>query len=555
MIDIEQRLHDARRAVEAAIAGIDAPTLPHAAPAVPWRRVAAAAAAALVLLVVIGGSGLWIRSQRTTDVAEPDVTATTEITPPADAAAALEGRSRLLANDVRNIQSALLADTEALVTRYDEAVDLVGSAGSAEATARLAEMEGRLAEIERVRDEVVSDLAQLEAEIAEIAVRLATLAGAPDAELRNALETRLNEAESRVDRIRDVRAELASLAGRLDAEIAALRALAATPAAEAITITDHDLGFADRSITDARLAALAADPDRRTLWAVTGLLLDPAGAESAEVLHIEAATGEVLDVIEVPQPMTMIDPLDGMVWIARWGDGGLPDNLIGVIDPATGDVRLWNIGDFSVSAIAGDETGAWLVQGGGWPPEFARFDLASETIGARYPVDVTGPLNDVVVTLGDGGPVAWVADWSGAIVRLDVATGGELSRSVVPGDGVADLQVAAASDDRAGFSVWALDRRGRAYRLGSDGTVIAEFAWDEASCCLTGDPISETTWIVTSQGTLYAGHPAVDPTIVVTLDEVTDAGGDPWIPAATAQTGNSVWIARGPWLTEVRFPQ
>ncbi len=63
-----------------------------------------------------------------------------------------------------------------------------------------------------------------------------------------------------------------------------------------------------------------------------------------------------------------------------------------------------------------------MVRGGGRPPELARFDLAAGGITARHPIDVAGPLTDIVIS-GEETPVIWVSDWAGTVVRLDPGCG------------------------------------------------------------------------------------------------------------------------------------
>ena len=241
------------------------------------------------------------------------------------------------------------------------------------------------------------------------------------------------------------------------------------------------------------------------VWVSTDLIFEP-GVETAEVLQIDASTGLLVAALDVSQPMSHLDYDSGFLWMARTGDGALPDNLVGIINPATGDVQVTNIGEFSTRAISADENGVWLAQGNGWDPALMRVGRDLEVV-FRFDLGFGAGIVDMAVVDG----VAWLILDDSSITLINLDNGAVIDRARF---GAPLVAIAAGGDhtNPTGGAIWIAYEQGTVGALGSDGKVILNsFVIPSQPCCILADESSETIWLVGSEGVIYFAGFDVDP--------------------------------------------
>ncbi len=395
-------------------------------------------------------------------------------------------------------------------------------------------------------DEIDRAIADLESKRDAMA---ASLQLSPNSDELTAIESAMRDAEAQVAAIRAMRDELAARAERLEAGLSEVYAAIGPEAqVDAITITHHDYGLRDVGL-GTTISALASAGD--DVWAAISLVIAPEEQRDyGLVLHIDGATGEAIDRVELPQPMHHIAASSDVVWLARAGDGALPDNLVASLDVRTLDTEIWDLGDLSVGAIAAGDTGLWIA--GSEPDTLSFFDPATGGVTVSFALGGDGPVTTLAVSPAPR-PVLWAATANGSLVRID-ASSGEMLGVTETESNVIDLAVTGAIGPSGASPVWAVSDD-RAHLVDSDGTIVATQPLDEMACRVLARPgISDGVWLATYSGQLrylYPGGNDLVASIPYPTDDPDEGGG----PAAIAESGLSVWLAQGPWITEVRFPQ
>lgn len=560
MNDLDMMLSDARDEVDAAVEGLTPPPFRSSNPTA-GRRLAVAVATAAVLLTVIGGSTWWVRNQgNDANVAVTD--ATTESTAhvatdsslvvdgageaEARAIAELEERLRTVSLDLRTIVSAPNEiDVQALSSRYDSIAALAETAAD-ELQTRAAQLADRLAAVARMAGEVDAALNDLTAKRDMMAVQLQSLRTAGDVAT---LAAEVDAAEAQIDALRLMRDELAALASELESEMSAIYvAIAPNDPEDGLTVTAHDFGLRDRGLGASFVGVASHGAD---LWAITSLVVSPdEQREYGLVMRIGGASPIIEDTVELEQPMQYISAGDTVIWLARAGDGALPESSVATVDPASLEVEMADLDRLAVTAIAGDDEGLWLASS--WPAQVSYFDRTARQLTKSFELGGDGPVTSIALAT-EPSPVLWAGMADGRVVRIDAATGSELSVTEL-GDMVTDLAVTGAIDPRGAAPVWVTTIRG-AHLLDGGGTLVDTHTLGDAACCaLPQSGISDSAWILTQSGELRHVYPGTNE-LVVAVEAPTDDPDEGRGPRAMTAAGPSIWIVQGPWLTEVRFPQ
>ena len=166
--------------------------------------------------------------------------------------------------------------------------------------------------------------------------------------------------------------------------------------------------------------AVAAAADGQSMWASisTGPEIGQAFRTDG-LLALVAGDGQIQRIVDTEMPYDLMEEVEGVLWMARAGDGGLPVNAVARFVPGTGVFESWDIGDFSPTAMAIEDGMMWLVQGGtGYPPEIAVFEEG--VLADRWPLPAGSEIRDIDVSDG----VAWLVDESSnRLISFDVEDG------------------------------------------------------------------------------------------------------------------------------------
>jgi hypothetical protein len=276
--------------------------------------------------------------------------------------------------------------------------------------------------------------------------------------------------------------------------------------------------------------------DGEYLWIAGPQRVSSDRGEWAEILQANVPTQRLTGVWDLTMDMHAIDAADGTVWMARAGDGALPDSLVGRLDVATGDLEVTDVGDLSPRDIVATETGAWLVSwNGGSESELAFVDGATMRVGSRITMpEGAGPQ---AVALHDG--VLWVGSWDGLVYRFDTNSWQFLD-AYDTSLAIVDILV---EEDRFGsdLAVWVLGDGGGVRKLRADGTVVVTVSLPGFGRALAAGGTMGTVWAVTATGKVYLVGDDGEPYLVAEtgVPGVTDMvfdGGHLWILGETLVT-------------------
>jgi hypothetical protein len=242
-------------------------------------------------------------------------------------------------------------------------------------------------------------------------------------------------------------------------------------------------------------AMTAAD---RTLWIAGPYMSDQQG-EWGELLEVDLRTKELVAVHEVPVPMNALSVAGNVVWAARAGDGGLPDNVLIRLDSRTDEIEVTDLGQLSTNDLAATETGVWVLAwaGGDESPSLAFVDGASGSVGLI--VDL--PVGSQPSRMQRYEDVLWIASLDGQILRYDIARDVFLEPFDV-GFRAVDVLV---EEDLFGsdLAVWVTGLDGEIMKLRSDGSLVVDEQVDEQPVLLAGGGAQGTAWGVSFDGAVH----------------------------------------------------
>ena len=140
----------------------------------------------------------------------------------------------------------------------------------------------------------------------------------------------------------------------------------------------------------------------------------------AATLAAGTATAAEVKVFQVPEgagPHDVAPAPDGKVWFSAQGSGAL-----GIIDPATGEVRQVPLGEGSAphGVIQGPDGAAWLTDGG--LNAIVRVDPRTEEVKA-WPLPENAGYANLNTATFDGKGNLWFTGQAGIYGRLDPAAG------------------------------------------------------------------------------------------------------------------------------------
>ena len=140
----------------------------------------------------------------------------------------------------------------------------------------------------------------------------------------------------------------------------------------------------------------------------------------AATLAAGTATAAEVKVFQVPEgagPHDVAPAPDGKVWFSAQGSGAL-----GIIDPATGEVRQVPLGEGSAphGVIQGPDGAAWLTDGG--LNAIVRVDPRTEEVKA-WPLPEDAGYANLNTATFDGNGNLWFTGQAGIYGRLDPAAG------------------------------------------------------------------------------------------------------------------------------------
>ena len=140
----------------------------------------------------------------------------------------------------------------------------------------------------------------------------------------------------------------------------------------------------------------------------------------AATLAAGTATAAEVKVFQVPEgagPHDVAPAPDGKVWFSAQGSGAL-----GIIDPATGEVRQVPLGEGSAphGVIQGPDGAAWLTDGG--LNAIVRVDPRTEEVKA-WPLPENAGYANLNTATFDGNGNLWFTGQAGIYGRLDPAVG------------------------------------------------------------------------------------------------------------------------------------
>jgi virginiamycin B lyase len=138
------------------------------------------------------------------------------------------------------------------------------------------------------------------------------------------------------------------------------------------------------------------------------------------VIPLSAAAEPATQVFEVPagaHPHDVAPAPDGKVWYTAQQQGAL-----GILDPATGEVRQVPLGDGSAphGVIAGPDGAAWITDGG--QNAIVRVDPATDKV-TSWPLPENADDANLNTAAFDGDGNLWFTGQSGYYGKLDPKTG------------------------------------------------------------------------------------------------------------------------------------
>lgn len=280
--------------------------------------------------------------------------------------------------------------------------------------------------------------------------------------------------------------------------------------------------------------AMAVDGD--SLWIAGPQRVSSERGDWSEILRVDTRTHQLIGSYDLELDMHSIDAMGGTVWMTRAGDGAYPENLVGRLDAATGDLELADLGDLSARDIAATDSGMWLVSWNGRNnPELAFVDGATMRVGSRIPMPVEA--QPKAIDIFDG--VLWIGSYDGMVYRFDTG----IWQFLDPYDtslAVVDIMV---EEDRFGsdLAAWVMGDGGGVRKLTADGAVAVTVSLPGFGGALAGGGTMGTVWAVTDTGDVYfVGEDGelslVAETGVPGVNDMVFDGGHLWILGETLAT-------------------